>query len=646
MSSKLPSLLSLSPQSVTPSASAEDPTGRQRDWFLRDSLWADPVWIFASTSRLTEDHPVRIKWDFALPSGQRFSDPRSAALLESAKQHLALIRARSLAHKVALHPNTVVIYFNDLRTLIRWMDGAGIRRFRDLDETSVIEFTRAIQNRKGIRAHTLAAATLGHYLQLLMYLYRNRHAIHDALQVDPCLGQRPYALARTRSRSGPLPLPYTPDGVAIPLIQGALDFLSASAIDLLRARALYVQTIDHAHRRQLPEAGLYSTSIRTLQKFTIDTPRGPCRIDSLFDFARLMDMLYAACFVVIAYLVGPRMSEIFHLQVGCVRPLPHSDADAPAQLAVMVGAIFKREVGYFGRPHQWIIPPAAVHAISVLEALSAPHRMRSGRKELFLQPQHRPYGRQWQHDCSFPLQIPNNLWVNQLLNRFGAWLGLPNHEGKPWRLTSHQGRKTLARFVALRDRTSLFALAQHLGHRERGTTDQGYAGTDYALEREIDAGVLEQSLSAWEHMLSVPHLGGRAGSEILAQRPRFRGARMKEDLKHYARMLVDAGLILGVCEWGFCVFRQEHSACLGNVSGPNPVRREPSTCARCKNFAVSTQHRAYWLDQAQRHEALLNEPALPTQTLKIARARLEEARAMIRSIDSSAASDHAKTSES
>jgi hypothetical protein len=36
-----------------------------------------------------------------------------------------------------------------------------------------------------------------------------------------------------------------------------------------------------------------------------------------------------------------------------------------------------------------------------------------------------------------------------------------------------------------------------------------------------------------------------------------------------------------------------------------------------------------------RHEALLNEPALPTQTLKIARQRLEEARAMIQSIDSS-----------
>jgi hypothetical protein len=53
------------------------------------------------------------------------------------------------------------------------------------------------------------------------------------------------------------------------------------------------------------------------------------------------------------------------------------------------------------------------------------------------------------------------------------------------------------------------------------------------------------------------------------------------------------------------------------------------------NFAVSTAHRPYWLDQSQRSESLLNEPALPTQTLKIARERLEEARAVLASIDAS-----------
>jgi hypothetical protein len=172
-------------------------------------------------------------------------------------------------------------------------------------------------------------------------------------------------------------------------------------------------------------------------------------------------------------------------------------------------------------------------------------------------------------------------------------------------------------------------------------TDSGYAGTDYALEREIRAEVLEQSVAAWEHMLSTPELGGRAGREILARRPQFHGVRMKSELKSYARALVEGGLTLGVCDYGYCVYRQPYSACRGTHTGPNPVYREPSTCARCLNFAVSTPHRPYWTEQLQRCEALLSEPALPTQTLKIVRERLEEARSVLRSIAPQDRDNHA-----
>jgi hypothetical protein len=225
--------------------------------------------------------------------------------------------------------------------------------------------------------------------------------------------------------------------------------------------------------------------------------------------------------------------------------------------------------------------------------------------------------------------------IGNQLARYARWLDLPLIEGKQWHPTTYQGRRTFARFAALRDRTCLFALAQQLGHRDRSITDSGYAGTDYVLEREIQGEVLERSVSAWEHMLSAPQLGGRGGSEILAKRPPFRGARMKSDIKTYARMLVEAGLVPGVCDYGYCVYRQEYSACRGNAVGPNPVYREPSTCVRCLNFAVSTVHRSYLLEQMRRCELLLNEPGLPTQSLKIARERLEEARATLRSMDSS-----------
>ncbi|WP_204327512.1 hypothetical protein, partial [Stenotrophomonas maltophilia] len=62
-----------------------------------------------------------------------------------------------------------------------------------------------------------------------------------------------------------------------------------------------------------------------------------------------------------------------------------------------------------------------------------------------------------------------------------------NDDGTPWRLTTHQGRKTFARFVGKRDRTGLHALQHHFGHVTRIMTDSAYVGTDFDLGELVDA---------------------------------------------------------------------------------------------------------------------------------------------------------------
>jgi integrase len=610
----------------------------ERTWFLRGSAWDDIVWNFAPTNLLEEERPWRIRWDFILPSGRRFTDPHYAPLLQTAKQFVALIRTHSLPSNRGHRASTAAKYFMHLRGLLQWMDAEDLGRFADLDSAALLRFQRSITQREGRIGAQIAPTTVQEYLSVLVYLYHFRDELDDALSIDPCRGQTAGKLAGVR-RCDLHHGPYTPDTIAIPLIQGAIEFLENSALDILRAREVYATAFAGAQRRGRSLGTCNNTAKRALQKLTTHTLRGTPWIHSIPDLDELLDMLYAACFVVISYLVGPRGSELLHLRAGCVQSRSAHDSGRETELAMIVGTIFKQEVDYYGRPHEWVAPPAAVHAITVLEALSAPHRLSSGDNHLWLRARGQVRCRganEWQRNSAGPLQIPTTPTIAYLLRRFGKWLNLPLHQGKPWRLSTHQGRKTFARFTALRDRTSLFALAHHLGHRDRAATDQGYAGNDHALDREIASELLDQSVSAWEHMLSVPELGGRAGGEILAKRPQFRGARMKEDLKTYARMLVEAGLILGVCDWGLCVYRQEYSACRGSAAGPNPVYREPSTCARCKNFVVSTQHRPYWREQVRRCEALLHEPALPTQTLKIVRERLAAARATLRAIDSSA----------
>ena len=610
------------------SPSDEQGPAADRGWFLLDCAWHDAIWILRPTNVLEERRLVRLVWGFSMPDDRLFTDDRYASLLESSRQLIAVIRRRTLSTGLSQRASTVAGYFSYLRQLLQWMDRAGVSCFADLDPGALRQFQRSIAAREGFGRDTIARGTVQKYLYLFTYLYRFRNDIDDGLRFDPFPGRSVAEVAGSREvdiRS----LPYTPDAVATPLINNAIGLVTVAASDILQARHVYAEAVASAEARGYCSDACTNAAARALQRAGLSIPGTDRSLTTVRDMASAIDMLFAACFVVIAYLVGARASEILRLKVGCVKRLG-TDRDP---LTFIVGAIFKKEPEYHGRPHEWVAPPVAVQAITVLEALSEGHRRQTGRDDLWLRRCGRPFATEWRQTCAGELQISTTGRMGSLLRQFAVWLDLPSHDGQPWRLTTHQGRKTFVRFAALRDRSALFAIAQHLGHRERAVTDTNYCGSDYRLNQEIDAGILEQSVAAWEHMLATPALGGRAGQEIVGQRPRFRGARLKEEINSYARMLTDAGLTLGVCDWGFCVYREEHSACLGNAVGPNPTRREPSTCARCRNFVATPKHRPYWLDQVNRHQALLHEPALPLQTLRIARSRRDEARSMIRAID-------------
>jgi hypothetical protein len=104
-----------------------------RDWFLQDSKWDDACWLFAPTNLLEEEAPQRIRWDFSLPRGGRFTDAKHAPLLDSSKKLIALVRTRSLFSGLPRRARTASGYFVHLRSLLRWMDREGLERFADLD---------------------------------------------------------------------------------------------------------------------------------------------------------------------------------------------------------------------------------------------------------------------------------------------------------------------------------------------------------------------------------------------------------------------------------------------------------------------------------------------------------------------------------
>ncbi len=82
-----------------------------RDWFLHDSSWDDVVWILAPTNLLEEQRVWRIRWDFTLPGGRRFTDTSYRVLLKTAKQFVSIVRTHSLHLNHPQRARTVFPYF-------------------------------------------------------------------------------------------------------------------------------------------------------------------------------------------------------------------------------------------------------------------------------------------------------------------------------------------------------------------------------------------------------------------------------------------------------------------------------------------------------------------------------------------------------
>jgi len=583
------------------------------------STWPDRLWQFDITLPGTVPSDVTLDWGFVLADGSRFTDAQWTAWRETAKQFLWTLRVDPPAGRRRARDSSLVRAFQHLRVLIRWMAGEGYRRFADLDRDAAERFLATIKARPGRKGQALSGATLTGYASLLNTLYIQRDHLPDAPREEPLAAGRLRLLAgRWRQRRGSFPC--TPDAVAVPLVCAAIRLLGSPADDIIELRDLAQAALDSAIARQLDQRAT-DTGIRAaLSGFVFSMPAGeerPWRTEPVTDLVSayfLVNRLYDACFVVIAYLVGARVSEILGLKAGCLVEYPSDDGTQ--RFTYLTGRIYKMADGPGGHPHRWVAPAPVVRAIAVLERLSEPIRRRSGRDELWLMPA-------MSRDGGVHIRRSSYL-IDHLNGPFAAFINLPAYNGRPWHLSPHQGRKTFARFVGRRDRTGLHALAAHFGHVTRLMTDASYVGTDFELGELIDAEMLDETREALEELLTATRLGGTAGRAIAAG-SRFRGRTRDGDVREYVEFILrETDMRLGACDWGYCVYRRESSACLGDDRGPNPVLRTQSLCAGCTNFAVTERHRSVWAARRQRHADLLAHPALDPESRALAAARIEE----------------------
>lgn len=514
------------------------------------------------------------------------------------------------------------------------MVGEGYRHFGDLDRDGAERFLAMVMARPGREGRPLSVSTVAGYATLLNSLYLQRDRLPDAPAEELPAADRLLLLGRWSQRRGLRPC--TPDSVAIPLVSAAIRLLGCPADDIIALRDHAQAALDDV--TALPDQRAADACIHAaVARFSFsilageETPWRSKPVVDLTDVRFLVARLYDACFVVIAYLVGARVSEILGLKAGCI--VEHPSDNGTETFSYLRGRIYKTANGPGGQPHRWVASAPVVRAIAVLERLSEPVRRRSGRDELWLMAATSRDG-----EVRVDIHRSANI-IDHLNGPFAAFIDLPLHNGRPWHLTTHQGRKTFARFVGRRDRTALHALAAHFGHVTRVMTDASYVGTDFELGDLIDAEALEETRDALEELLTAARLAGRAG-RMIAAGSRFRGRTRDGDVREYVEFILrETDMRLGTCDWGYCVYRRESSSCLGDERGPNPSLRTQSTCAGCANFAVTGKHRPVWAARRQRNADLLLHPALDPESRALAAARIEECDRILADLDQDGSQD-------
>ena len=593
------------------------------------SVWGDLAWHLDDAPPGWRSRDFSIMWDFAVDESQ-FTDPPWAAWCAATKTFLWSLQVDPPPGCIRVRGATLTGVFKRLRLLICWMVSEGYRGFGDLDRAGADRFLEAVGRRRTRAGKPISVRTIFTYRTLLARLDQQGVRYPAVATLEPLSGI-------TRGWSPPMRsmLPYTPDAIAVPLVSGALRLLDSPADDVIALQALAQSAQDEALAKGISYHRSRFVVLEAIKSFRFSTLPGEAApwqdapVTSTKRVRFLVQRLYEACFVVISYLVGPRVSEILGLRPGCIEYRPAAAAEGDERFAYLVGRIYKTASSPGGKEHRWPAPPAVERAVAIMEILSEPLRKRSGRPELWLLSAHAGL-----LGPNALIHLPVTEVIINRLNRFFApFIGLPDHAGEPWRLTTHQGRKTFARFVGKRDRTGLHALQHHLGHVSRVMTDRSYVGTDFQLGELIDQQAQEETRAALEELLTATRLAGKGG-RLIASRSQFRGRTLDGNVRAYVDFLMaETDLRLGVCDWGYCVYRVESSACFGNEKGPNPALRTQSTCVGCANFAVTAKHRPVWETRRARNAALLEHPTLDPVSRELATTRITECDGILAELD-------------
>lgn len=578
--------------------------------------------IILNADALNEGIKFKLKLNELLPQNH-VSKYRKEYLVRGCKELMLAIIELYEQRYAAPSPRTIVNIFKRLRMLVRWMWGREMWRFGQLTQSDIHTFIESVSSWRGGR---VSKKTLEGHQNLLKLMWELRGRYTSSLRASPYWDNGVDDLLQAAPKVQKW-LPVKED-VAVALISAALRWIDES-ISLLLAVLGEIKAY---------ESTLIGKTDRQRKRYLNAVYRKIAEDPSFVRLAKLADVndhpniairdclrrFQGAVMIVILFFTGMRGSELLSLKRGCVQDVLHSNGKVYQYLA---GIAAKKS----GMSRTWIAPSPVIDAIYKFQELTRV-RLHSPTEYLFYRysgngciPKLGRSVRRLAGTTSASSDV-----LHFILNSSHKIRGELNDK-----FHLHQARKTFARFVAIRDKRALDALASHYGHVSSAITDSRYVGSDIPLHELIDEESRADLSRGLSDLISSPSLAGPGSSRlhfaVEASDIRFKGIRA---IRGVVDDLIKKGVALSPCEWGYCIYSKDTSACGGTEFGPSHERRTPSVCSSCKNFVVTEKYRSWWEARYRRETDFLSQVGISDQAKIVCQSRLQETEEILRALNS------------
>ncbi|WP_076592608.1 tyrosine-type recombinase/integrase [Herminiimonas arsenitoxidans] len=549
---------------------------------------------------------------------------------------MAMILMPRITRGLSVSSGTVCNWFFHISRLVHWMTSRDIWRFGQLSSQDLMDYI-AYSPSPESKKKSSSISSHKAYKNLFQQMWSLRNEYTSPLKIDPAILPLDSIVPIRQA----MPWKALDESVALPLIKDSIQWASeygwylVNISDQVSAKVKRHVGISNA-KKNAAKRTVFS-SFDSDQKF--DNLRSQLKMEekaAKFVFEKACRTLEGACLIIILFLVGMRLREITRLNVGCLLEKKDSFGDVSYYLK---GIAAKND----GRERTWAITESVVTVINLLENMNKSKRKSGSESALLVSTKNACMAGNLQKK----IRRFNPALVKKRINDF-ARAPFREKMSESVRLHPHAARKTFARFVVLRDKRTLEALSHHFGHVHRAVTDGAYVGSDIELEKLISEEGRKDLVAGLMDILSSTNIGGGASQALKGIYGERSGAsfRGRKTLDSIVDELIEKGVKLAPCDWGYCVYSQALSACRGSEKEPNPVQRSPEVCSTCSNFVVTEKHRSWWESRYLREEDFLGNDALPEQTREIAIQRFSKTKQVLSNLNKSKFSEKKPSVES